>query len=120
MSHPKIKRVRGDTAADRFVMTNAAGTIENITGWTFRMSVDTLQAPPTPSVTNLYTVVGVIDDAAAGEYSFSPSAVEADQLPGHYWFDIEATDAGGKIKTVELDADKHTVGGYQYTQDISK
>lgn len=120
MSHPKIKRVRGDTAPDRFIMTDEAGAVENITGWSFRMTVDSERAPPAGGATALYTLVGVIDDAGAGKYSFAPSAGEADQAPGNYWFDIEATDAAGRIKTVELDDDEHTVGVYQYTQDLSK
>lgn len=119
MSHPKIIRVRGDTAPDRFVMKDQIGAIQDITGWTFRMSVNSKQAPGAGDA-SLYTLTGAIDDAAAGEYSFAPSAMEADQEPGNYWFDVEATDAGGAIKTVELDADNHTVGVYRYTQDISK
>lgn len=119
MSHPKIKRTRGDTAPDRFVMKDENGAIKNIAGWSFRMTVDSQRAPA-DAATNLYTLVGVIDDAVAGEYSFAPSAVQADQTPGNYWFDVEATDGSGNIKTLELDAELHTVGVYVYTQDLSK
>lgn len=119
MSHPKITRVRGDTAFDRFVMTNEAGVIQNITGWSFKMTVDPARNPTSPT-NNLYTLVGVIDDAVNGEYSFAPTAMQADQTPGDYWFDIEATDGSGNIKTVELNSDGHRVGRYIYEQDISK
>lgn len=108
-----ITRTRGDTYADEFeIKSQTTGLVINITGHTFLLTVDTMQAP-TDSSTNLYQLVGNITDAAAGLVEFAPTAVQADVVPGRYWFDVEMTDDQGRIRTIDS-------GKYTYVQDITK
>lgn len=101
-----ITRYRGDTAPDLFSLPI------DITNYTFRMTVDTLQNPP-DDTTALFEVVGTITDAAAGEFEFEPTAMQTDLPIGTYYYDVEYTDAAGRIKTVAK-------GKYKIIQDISK
>lgn len=102
---------RGDNAARGFIMQDAVGVAVNISGFSFRLTVNTEQDPD-PG-TELFTVVGVITDAAAGKVGFAPTVVDTDQAPGEYFYDIEQTDGGGLIDTV-------IKGLCEIVQDISK
>lgn len=101
-----IERFRGDTAPDQFKLPNS------IAGYTFRMTVSTVQ-DPVDGVGVLFTVVGLITSAPAGEFEFRPLLADVDQDVGTYYYDVEYTDAGGFIKTVDK-------GKYKFKQDISK
>jgi hypothetical protein len=107
-----ITRYRGDTAADEITVVNSAGTAVDITGFTFVMTVSTLENPPDNS-SELYNIVGVLTAPAAGQVEFVPTALNADQKPYDYYYDIQMTDGAGRIKTIAK-------GKYTYTQDISK
>jgi len=107
-----IERFRGDTAADEFTITDLAGVIIDITGFTFRLSVDRLEHPP-DATTLLYTVVGTITDGPNGVMEFVPTAGNADQRPEVYFYDAELVDGASRTKTFEK-------GKYTYKQDISK
>lgn len=107
-----IERTRGDTAADLLTVQNANGTVRNITGFSFVLTVNTLQNPPDVS-TQLYALTGTILDAPNGEVEFVPTAGQADQKAATYYYDIQMTDNVGRIKTI---AD----GKYTYKQDKSK
>ena len=107
----KITRYRGDTVPDQFTLTDADENPVDITGYTFTMTVDTLKTPP-DNTTLVYQLTGTITNAAAGEFEFAPSAVQAD-LTGNYWYDIQMVDGGGAIQTLVKDK-------YVYTQDITK
>jgi hypothetical protein len=107
-----ITRPRGDTAADLITVQNSAGVAVNIAGFSFALTVNTLENPP-DNTTELYAVVGTILVEAAGTVEFVPSGVQADQLPAEYYYDIQMTDDVGRIKTIEK-------GKYTYTQDITK
>ena len=102
---------RGDSAARGFIMLDAAGAAVNITGFTFRLTVNT-EPDPAPG-TELFSVVGVITDASAGKVGFAPTTTDTDQTPGEYFYDIEQTDGGGLIDTV-------IKGICEIIQDISK
>lgn len=108
----ELTRKRGDTYADEVAVTDSAGTAIDITGYTFTMTVDPERYPAT-AANNLFSLTGVITDAANGLVEFAPSAVQADQTPGRYWYDIQMTDAAGKIRTIV--ADRYTI-----QQDITK
>jgi hypothetical protein len=105
-------RYRGDTAADEITVQTPAGAAVNVSGFTFVMTVNSLENPP-DNVTELYAIVGTILVAAAGTVEFVPSGVQADQKPADYYYDIQMTDGAGRIKTLDK-------GMYTYTQDISK
>lgn len=112
MSGPSISRYRGDTIPDEFTVTDSSGAAVNITGFTFRMTLDELSNPP-DATTKLVEIVGVITDAANGVVEFAWSALNADQAPGGYYYDIEMTDALSRVQTL-------TIGRYTFVQDISK
>lgn len=108
-----ITRKRGDTYADEItVKSKTTGLPINIAGYTFTMTLDPSKAPVDASA-NLYSLTGTIIDAAAGRVEFAPSAMQADQLPGTYYYDIQLIDAATRKRTIVLDK-------YTYTQDISK
>ena len=102
---------RGDSAARGFIIQNSAGVAINITGFTFRLTVN-IELDPNPG-TQLFTVVGVITDAANGKVGFAPTSANTDQTPDKYFYDIEQTDGGGLIDTV-------IKGVCEIVQDISK
>lgn len=108
-----ITRRRGDTFADEITVTSATtGAAIDITGYTFKMTVDPSKTP-VDAANNLYQLTGTIVDAAAGRVEFAPSALQADQVPGTYYFDVQMIDGLGRIRTIALDK-------YTYTQDITK
>ena len=108
----EITRYRGDTVADEFTVKTSAGVAVDITGASFIMTIDTLRAPP-DNTTKVATLTGVITGASSGQVQFPFTAPDADQTPGKYYFDIQMTDAGGKIQTLD-------VGTYLFKQDITK
>lgn len=112
MAEIAIIRYRGDTVADEFTIKDSTGAVVDITGYTFRLTVNSLKSPPDIS-TQLYTLTGTITNAAGGVVEFAPSAIEADQAPGKYYFDVQMTDAATRIQTIH-------VGTYTYKQDLSK
>ena len=107
-----ITRYRGDTAADEITVQTSAGAAVDVAGFTFVMTVSSLENPP-DGTSELYNITGTITGAAAGQVEFVPSALQADQKPATYYYDIQMTDAGGRIKTIAK-------GAYVYTQDITK
>lgn len=107
-----ITRHRGDTAADLITIQTSAGVAIDITGYAFILTVNSEENPPDVA-TELYSLTGTILDAAAGTVEFVPTAMQADQKPHEYYFDIQMTDDVGRIKTIDK-------GSYTYVQDISK
>ena len=108
-----LTRARGDTYADEIqIMSSTTGLALDITGFSFLLTIDPDRFP-TGSGNNLYQLTGVITDAANGLVEFAPSAVQADQTPGRYWYDVQMTDNTGRIRTIQS-------GRYTFTQDITK
>lgn len=107
-----IIRYRGDTAADEITVQTSAGVAVNIAGFTFVLTVNSLENPP-DNVTELYSIAGAILVAASGTVEFVPTTGNADQKPADYYYDIQMTDGAARIKTIAK-------GMYTYTQDISK
>jgi hypothetical protein len=108
-----LTRYRGDTRADIITVTRkSTGVAVDITGGSFKLTVDPEQNPTT-STSNLFALSGVIIDALVGTVAFSPSTLQADQLPGAYFYDIQYTDSAGLIETIAK-------GKYVFLQDISK
>ncbi len=101
---------RGDSNALGFEIQLPDGSVEDITGYTFRLTVNT-EKNPDPE-TELFTVVGVITDAANGKVVFAPTTGDTDQEPGKYFYDIEQTAAG--LVTTRIK------GRCEIIQDISK
>ncbi len=115
-------RKRGDSFADEFTirepqteaqaLAGTPGTPIDITGFSFLLTVD-IDPDPTDASNNLFQLTGSITDATGGVVDFSPSAVESDQTPDVYFYDIQQTDGGGKIRTI-------ATGQYEITQDVTK
>ncbi len=99
---------RGDSAARGFVIQDSDGVVENIAGRTYRLTVNT-DKNPDPG-TELFTVTGVIVDAATGKVGFAPTTITV--APGKYFYDLEET-VGGLVDT-------RIKGRCEIEQDISK
>lgn len=107
-----IQRTRGDTYPDEITVTNRrTGVVVNLTGCTFKLTVNTLSNPPDNS-TELYQLTGVIDTPSSGVVTFSPTALQADRV-GNYYYDIEMVDSFSQTITL-------VTGAYNYVQDITK
>jgi hypothetical protein len=112
MADISVSRFRGDTVADEFVVRDSTGNAVDITGFTFRLTVNAEKAPANTD-NQLFSIDGVITDEAGGVVEFAPTDVQADQSPGKYFFDVEMTDGNGRIQTI-------VTGTYVFRQDISK
>ena len=107
-----ITRKRGDTYGETVTVTDTAGAAINITGYTFKLTVDPEKAPLTAD-NNLFSITGTILSPTAGTVEFAPSPTQADQAPGTYYYDIQLIDGAGRIRTIALDK-------WVVVQDITK
>ena len=106
-----IERKRGDTYPVELTVTDSAGTAIDITSYTFLLTVDPEKAP-TADTNNLFQLTGVITDATGGVVTFTPTASNTDAV-GTYYYDIQMTDSGGLISTLDS-------GKFKLVQDITK
>lgn len=106
-----ITRYRGDTSPIRGVVAVNDLPLD-VTGCSFTLTVDPSKAP-TAATNNLFSLSGTVVNAATGELSFPITALQADQLPGKYHYDIQMTDGLGFKSTVALDK-------FIVLQDITK
>ncbi len=115
-----IARKRGDTAPDKIFVTDpedpAQGPLD-ITGFSFRMTVNTEQDPdpvgPPIIGVELVSIAGSITDGPGGEVEFPWSPGDADQEPEDYFYDIQQTDTAGRILTIAKES-------YRIQQDVTK
>jgi hypothetical protein len=106
-----VQRRRGDTYPEYFtVASSEAGW--TLAGATFLLTVDPSEDPST-NTANLFQVAGVIDSVPEAKIHFDISVLHANQLPDTYYYDIQMTDALGKITTIVR-------GKWQVIQDITK
>lgn len=105
-----FERHRGDSKPFEITI-EVDGTAEDITGWTFRMTVSS-DENPTDNTNRQFELTGSITDATNGVVQFVPSTVQMDLDPETYWFDIEAT-VSGVVETIKK-------GRLLVIQDISK
>jgi len=90
---------RGDSDAKGFIIQDDLGVAVNITGFTFKLTVNT-KKDPADQVDEQFSITGVIGVAADGTVSFAPTTVNTDISPGKYYYDIEQTDASSRLKTI--------------------
>ena len=90
---------RGDSSAKGFIIQDSAGVAIDITGFTFKLTVNSDKAPP-DQTDEQFSIAGVIGVAANGTVSFAPTTVDTDIAPATYFYDIEQTDSGGSISTL--------------------
>lgn len=105
-----ITRSRGDTYKMGFIV-KSNGVALNVTGCTFRLTVDPSKNPVT-DVANLFSLTGQIENGPAGLISFDVSPTQADHI-GHYFYDLQMVDGAGLIRTVQK-------GKFDFVQDITK
>ena len=103
---------RGDSSAKGFTVKDSDEVAINITGFTFKLTVNS-EKDPTDTTNQKFTVVGAITDAPNGKVAFSPTTANTDIEPGTYFYDIEQTDGGAAISTL-------IIGKCIIIQDISK
>lgn len=106
-----IERKRGDTYAIELSVTDSSGTAVDISGYSFLLTVDP-EKYPASSDNNLFQLTGTITSALSGTVEFSPSAANTDAV-GTYYYDIQMTDSGGLISTLDS-------GKFKLVQDITK
>lgn len=107
-----ITRFRGDTVPDRVTVKDSTGTVIDISGYTFLLTVNS-NKEPTSSAGQLMQITGVVTDGTHGLVEFSPTSDQANQAPGKYFYDIQMTTDTGKIQTI-------VCGTYVFKQDITK
>ncbi len=90
---------RGDSDAKGFCIQDSDGVAVDITGFSFKLTVNLDKAPP-DQVQEQFSIVGVITDATGGKVGFAPTTTDTDITPTTYFYDIEQTDGSGAIKTL--------------------
>ena len=103
---------RGDSSAKGFIVQDSAAVAIDITGFSFKLTVNSEKDPLT-TVNQQFTVIGALTDAVNGKVAFSPTITDTDITPDTYFYDIEQTDAGGAISTL-------IIGKCLIVQDITK
>ena len=91
---------RGDSSARGFKVVDALGVAVDITGRTYLLTANT-EEDPAPG-TELFSVTGVITDAAAGLVAFAPTTTDTNVTspPLDFFYDIQETDTGGLVSTL--------------------
>lgn len=106
-----IERKRGDTYPEFFTI-KSDGVVLDITGCSFKLTVDPQKDPPT-AVNNLFSLTGIIVGLpSAGLVRFDFSPTNADHL-GKFFYDLQMVDAASFIRTIEKDK-------FNFVQDITK
>ena len=108
-----IEYVRDDTEPITISIKTVAGAPVDITGWTFKMTVNT-EKSPADDANQVFEIDGVLDDdPLTGIVSFNPGEGLITQV-GTFYYDIERVNAAGKRKTIR--------NGYKFkvAQDITK
>ena len=108
----EIEYYRGDSYPKEFTITDqATGNPVNLTGFVLTMTVNS-DSDPTDNTNEVFTVTGVVTDAAEGKVTFTPTAENNSISAVTYYYDIQMV-GGGITRTVIKDK-------YIITQDINK
>ena len=103
---------RGDSDAKGFIIQDSGGVAKNITGFSFKLTVNSEKAPGNQD-NEQFSLTGVLTTPVQGKVAFAPTAVDTDINPGTYYYDIEQTDSGGAKSTL-------LIGSVLIVQDITK
>ena len=107
---------RGDSWPKGFLLVDKDTSLPlDLTGYGVKLTVDT-RKDPTDETTQVFQVVGVVDPDQVvnkGKLTFTPTAVQTDQLPVSYYYDIEMTDTSAHNRTIRKDK-------FKMLQDITK
>ena len=110
----ELTKFRGDSKpiAFKLWLDKAAGLALDITGYSFKLTIDP-EEEPADDTGNILSLDGVLTSEADGEFQFEPTALEMDITPGEYYYDLEITDPAGNIET-------QFVKKFTIVQDITK
>ena len=104
-----ITRVRGDNYDNLIQVVDGTGTAISLTSETFILTVNSEECP-TDNTNEIFSVAGVVTDAANGRVSFADDGTTD---IGTYHYDIQMIDTSGRRRTIAKDY-------YIVTQDITK
>lgn len=106
-----IKRRRGDTTRIRVCVKGLLGAEEDISGASFRFTVNR-HPYPAGAGEQVFQVLGDVIDPVAGIVEF-PIEDGNEQHAGFFYFDVEMIDPAGLVNTILF-------GWYHVQQDITK
>jgi len=93
-----ITRKRGDDYSIFLELTDGANLPISLTSTTATLSVNKKREPTTGDY--IFQTTGIIyGDDADGVYEFPFESTRADNV-GKFYYDVELTDSGGKVRTV--------------------
>ena len=91
---------RGDTKRKVFTIKDGNGNALDVSGSTFKLSVDTLKNPPDATTLQFLIVSGFVNGGTDGQIYFAPAPGDTDIPPGNYFYDMEETDVNTEIDTL--------------------
>jgi hypothetical protein len=112
---PKIvalKRTRGDTVPFRVRLRNKQKVAIDVTGYTAKLTVSTSEAPADVTGQQAQYIGTPVVPYTDGVIEFAFPLVDVN-LVGEFFYDLQVTDAGGKLSTVMR-------GAFTFEQDITK
>src|SRR3990172_1864994 len=94
-----IERKRGDTAPDVIIVLDENGVPRDITGYAYTFTINQ-EKNPADITQQLVQIAGQLTQPLVGRVEFPWTPVDADQVPGKYWYDVQQVDGAGKKKTI--------------------
>ena len=88
-----------DSEPFSFTIQDGDGVAIDVTGFTFLLTVDPSNEPP-DDTTKIFQLAGALTDPTNGIITFSPSAIDLDQDPSDYFYDVYRTNVGGDGRTI--------------------
>jgi hypothetical protein len=83
-----------------FTIKDSTGVALDVSGSTFKMTVDSLKNPPDGTTVQFSIVGAFVTDGINGQIYFAPAAMDTDIDPAGYFYDIEETDVNSEIDTL--------------------
>jgi hypothetical protein len=95
----EIEVVANDSPIIPVKITDDAGVDIDVTGWSFKMTVDPDSAP-SDNTTKLFDVNAVLVAPVTGDITFQPTAINLALAPDTYFYDIEMTTTAPMTRTI--------------------
>jgi hypothetical protein len=107
-----LNAYRGDTLVINGAVTDSAGAVQNIAGWTIFFTLK-LRKDQGDTDTGVIEKSGVIVSEAGGTFTVTLTASDTDNLIGSYYYDIQYKDTGNIIGTI-------SEGVITFTEDVTR
>lgn len=91
---------RGDTKRKIFTIQDSNGNGLDVSGSTFKLSVDTLKNPPDATTLQFSIASAFVSGGNDGQIYFAPAPGDTDLPPGNYFYDLEETDVNAEVDTL--------------------